>query len=170
VYAVRPSERNRLVREQTPEGHVRSPRRVDPEVLTQAGLRQFLKDRLPRYMVPSQFVLMEKLPLNANGKIDRQALPKPAEKNAQPVREFVRPQTETEKALALIWSELLKIDGLGINDDFFDLGGHSLLAFRLRKLIQSRLGVDITLETIFREPTPADLAAYLNQPILGEKQ
>jgi amino acid adenylation domain-containing protein/FkbM family methyltransferase len=161
VYAIRPSERNRLVREQTPEGHVRSPRPVDPEVLTQAGLRQFLKERLPRYMVPSQFVLMEKFPLNANGKIDRQALPKPVEKNAQPLREFVRPQTETEEALALIWSELLKIDSPGINDDFFDLGGHSLLAIRAVSRIRDVFGIDINFQTLFENPTIAGLSKFI---------
>lgn len=158
VYAIRPSEASRLVREQAPEAHVRSVRPVDAEVLTPVGLRKFLKDRLPQYMVPSQFVLMEKFPLNANGKIDRQALPRPAEKNAQPAREFVRPQTETEKALALIWSEVLKIDSAGINDDFFELGGHSLLAIKAVSRIRDVFGVDINFQTLFENPTIAGLS------------
>ena len=161
VYAIRPSEAGRLVREQAPESHVRSVRRVDPEVLTQTGLRKFLKERLPQYMVPSQFVLMEKFPLTANGKIDRQSLPRPAEKNAQPAREFVRPQTETEKALALIWSELLKIDSPGINDDFFDLGGHSLLAIKAASRIRDVFGVDINFQMLFENPAIAGLSKVI---------
>ena len=123
VYAIRPSAAGRLLRQESGEGHVRSLPPVNEEVLTPASLRKFLKDRLPQYMVPSQFVLMEKFPLTANGKIDRQAFPRPAHENVQqPIGEFVRPQTETEKALALIWSEMLKVDNIGINDDFFRFG------------------------------------------------
>ncbi len=161
VYAIRPSERNRLVREQAPEAHVRAVRPADPAVLTPAVLRKFLLERLPRYMVPAQFVLMEKFPLNANGKIDRQALPRPAERNAGPIREFVRPQTETEKALALIWAELLKIDSPGINDDFFELGGHSLLAIKAVSRIRDVFGIDINFQTLFEKPTIAGLAWFI---------
>ena len=161
VYAIRPSGRNRLVREQAPEAHVRAVRPPDTEILTPTRLRKFLLDRLPRYMVPSQFVLMEKFPLNANGKIDRQALPRRAEKNVEPILEFVRPQTETEKALALIWAELLKIDSPGINDDFFDVGGHSLLAIKAVSRIRDVFGIDINFQTLFENPTIAGLAKFI---------
>jgi amino acid adenylation domain-containing protein/FkbM family methyltransferase len=161
VYAIRPSASNRLARQESGEGHVRSLPPVDEEVLTPAGLRKFLKDRLPTYMIPPQFMLMEKLPLTANGKIDRQALPKPARENALPAGDFVRPQTETEKALALIWSELLKVDNIGINDDFFDLGGHSLLAIRAVSRIRDVFGVDINFQTLFQNPTITGLSKVI---------
>jgi amino acid adenylation domain-containing protein/FkbM family methyltransferase len=158
VYAIRPSETSRLVREQAPESHLRSPRPADPEILTPASLRKFLKDRLPPYMVPSHFVLMDRLPLTANGKIDRQSLPKPGETNAAPAREFVRPQTETEKAVALIWSELLKVESPGVNDDFFELGGHSLVAIKAVSRIRDVFGIDINFQTLFENPTIASLS------------
>jgi amino acid adenylation domain-containing protein/FkbM family methyltransferase len=161
VYAIRPSAASRLLRQESGEGHVRSLPPVNEEVLTPASLRKFLKDRLPQYMVPSQFVLMEKFPLTANGKIDRQAFPRPAHENIQPIGEFVRPQTETEKALALIWSELLKVDNVGIHDNFFDLGGHSLLAIRVVSRIRDVFGVDITFQTLFQNPTIAGLSKVI---------
>lgn len=161
VYAIRPSEINRLVRTQSAEEHVQSLPPVNEEILTPASLRKFLKDRLPQYMVPSHFTLLEKLPLNANGKLDRQALPRPERETVQPVGEFVRPQTETEKALALIWSEMLKAENVGIHDDFFDLGGHSLLAIRVVSRIRDVFGVDITFQTLFQNPTIAQLSKVI---------
>src|ERR1019366_3153387 len=113
------------------------------EVLTPTILRKFLKERLPQYMIPSMFVLMEKFPLTANGKIDRKALPPPAYENVQPAHDFVRPPTETEEALGAIWAEVLKVKNICIDDDFFDLGGHSLQAIRVASRIQDVFGVEI---------------------------
>ncbi len=161
VYAIRPSAKGRLVREQSATAHVRALPPVNGEVLTPGGLRNFLKERLPQYMVPPQFVRMEKFPLTANGKLDRQALPKPARETAKPAGEFVRPQTETEKAMALIWSELLKAENIGIHDDFFDLGGHSLLAIRVVSRVRDVFGVDVTFQTLFQNPTIAGLAKVI---------
>ncbi len=161
VYAIRPSAASRLAPQQSGEEHVRSLPPADEAVLTPGGLRKFLKERLPQYMVPPQFVLMEKFPLTANGKIDRQALPRPAHESAAPAGDFVRPQTETEKALALIWAELLKVDNIGIHDDFFDLGGHSLLAIRTVSRIRDVFGVDITFQTLFENPTIARLSKVI---------
>ena len=79
----------------------------------------------------------------------------------QAVGEFVRPQTETEKALALIWSELLKAENIGIHDDFFDLGGHSLLAIRVVSRVRDVFGVDVTFQTLFQNPTIAGLAKVI---------
>ena len=93
-------------------------------------------------MIPSAFVLMEKFPLTSNGKIDRQALPAFSYEKIQPAHDFVRPNTETEKALAAIWSELLKVENIGINDDFFDLGGHSLLAIKALSRIRDIFEVE----------------------------
>ncbi|HEV2246785.1 MAG TPA: amino acid adenylation domain-containing protein [Terriglobia bacterium] len=159
LYAIRPSAGGRLVRQQSGEEHLRTLRPAEEGVLTPASLRKFLKQRLPQYMVPAQFVLMEKFPLTPNGKIDRQALPKPVHDNVQPpTSDFVRPQTETEKALALIWSELLNAGNIGIHDDFFDLGGHSLLAIRAVSRIRDLFGVNITFQILFENPTIARLS------------
>ena len=134
---------------------------VSEKPLTVAEVRAHLAKELPNYMVPPYVVRLEKVPLTPNGKIDRKALPIPSHEHIQPAHDFVRPQTETEKALALIWTELLKVDKIGINDDFFDLGGHSLLAIRAVSRIRDVLGVDISLQTIFENPTISGLANVL---------
>ena len=164
VYAIRPSAAGpRLVRQQPADVHVRSLPSVDEEILTPTTLRKHLKERLPQYMVPSAFVLMEKFPLTSNGKIDRKALPTFSYENMRPAHDFVRPQTETEKALAAIWTGLLKVERIGIHDDFFDLGGHSLMAIKLVSQIRDVFEVDLPLATLLQAPTIADLAGILRK-------
>jgi iturin family lipopeptide synthetase A len=163
VYAIRPSAgHGRLVRQQQAQAHFRALPAADREILTPAGLRKELKERLPHYMVPSAFVMMEKFPLTSNGKIDRNALPDPSSEARQPSREFVSPRTETESALAAIWVDLLKVERVGINDDFFDLGGHSLLAIKTVSRIRDAFQVDLTLRNLFESPTVAGLAAIID--------
>ena len=164
VYAIRPSEgRNRLVRQQAPDAHIRKIPAASEEVLTPALLQKYLRDRLPQYMVPSAFVLMEKFPLTANGKLDRKALPIPTGKSAQPVREFTPPSTETEKLLAAMWTEMLRIEKAGLNDDFFELGGHSLVAIKIISRIRDVFDVDLPTQTLFEHPTIAGLARILTE-------
>jgi len=135
---------------------------VSEKPLAVAEVREHLAKELPDYMVPTYVIWLEKLPLTTNGKIDRKALPKPAQENAQqPAGDFVRPQTETEKALALIWAELLKVDSIGIDNDFFDLGGHSLLAIRAVSRIRDVFGVEVTFQTLFENPTIAGLSKVI---------
>jgi amino acid adenylation domain-containing protein len=134
---------------------------VSDKPLTVAEVRTYLAQALPDYMVPPYVVWLEKLPLTANGKVDRKALPTPTQEHMQAAQAFVRPQTETEQALAVIWSEVLKVDHIGANDDFFDLGGHSLLAIRAVSLIRDVFGVDIPLQMLFEHPTIAGLADVL---------
>src|SRR5579872_3961212 len=134
---------------------------VSEKPLTVAEVRAHLAKELPDYMVPPYVVRLEKLPLTPNGKIDRKALPVPTYEHMQPAEDFVRPRTETEKALALIWTELLKVDNIGIHDDFFDLGGHSLLAIRAVPRIRDVFGVDISFQILFENPTIAALANVL---------
>ena len=134
---------------------------VSEKPLKVAEVRAHLAKELPDYMVPSYSVWLEKLPLTPNGKIDRKALPVPTYKDMQPADDFVRPQSGTEKALAQIWMELLRVDKIGINDNFFHLGGHSLLAIRAVSRIRDVFGLDITLQTIFKNPTIAGLAKVL---------
>lgn len=164
VYAIRPSTSgNRLVRQQSPDSHVRSLRLDQEKPLTPGTLRKLLKDQLPQYMIPSMFVLLEKLPLTANGKIDREALPAPSSEELPSVLDSLQPCTDTEKALAALWKETLKIENVSIHDDFFDLGGHSLLAIQAVSRIRDRFGVDLPAQTLFEHPTIAELAKLLSQ-------
>jgi thioesterase domain-containing protein/acyl carrier protein len=163
-------------------------------------LRQFLRQRLPDYMVPALFVFLKSFSLTPNGKIDRKALPAPGKRlrgtaefvaprdplelvlaglsggkidrealptpsyeSQPPARDFVRPRTETERSLAAIWTDLLKVENIGINDDFFDLGGHSLLAIRLVSRIRDAFEVELPLATLFQAPTIAGLAQLLHK-------
>ena len=161
VYAIRPSaERGGLVRHQPADAYVRAELPADGEVLTPASLRKYLQARLPQYMIPSAFVLLDKLPLTANGKVDRHALPAVSFERAQPAQ-VSQPLTETEQAVAAIWAELLKVEHIGRNDDFFDVGGDSLLAIRAVSRIRDVFGVDVQTRTLFENPTIGDLSAVL---------
>jgi amino acid adenylation domain-containing protein/FkbM family methyltransferase len=164
VYAIRPSAPGgeRLVRHQAADAHLRSLPSVDDEILSPTTLRKYLTARLPQYMVPSAFVLMAEFPLTSNGKIDRQALPSVTSENTRAARESVAPRTETEQALAAIWTELLKVEHIGIDDDFFDLGGHSLLAIKLVSRVRDVFGVDLPLRNLFERPTVAKLAEAID--------
>jgi amino acid adenylation domain-containing protein len=135
---------------------------VAPREADQATLREHLGTRLPPYMVPSNFVRMEKLPLTANGKIDRQALAALPLESAGPGPDFVAPRSGTERALAGIWSELLKIEYLGINDDVFDLGAHSLMAMKALTRIRDVFGVNLSLRNLFESPSVAALAEAID--------
>jgi amino acid adenylation domain-containing protein/FkbM family methyltransferase len=162
VYAIRQSgEGPRLIRHQFPGVHVRSIEPATHGVLTPASLRRHLTERLPHYMVPSSFVLMDRLPLTANGKIDRQALLSVIEPSAAS-RRFEAPRTETERALAAIWTELLQVPNVGVHDDFFDLGGQSLMAIRAVAQIRDAFSVDISLRNMFEQPTLGGLAELID--------
>jgi acyl carrier protein len=164
VYAIRPSSSGRLIAEQAPGEHLRTLAPVEDELLAPAILRNHLKDRLPRYMVPSTFVLMEALPLTRNGKIDRRALPPPAQDDGRSrhERELSAPRSESEKALSAIWADLLNVETIGLDDDFFDMGGHSLLAMKLVLRVQDVFGVELPLATLFEHPTLSGLAAAID--------
>jgi amino acid adenylation domain-containing protein/FkbM family methyltransferase len=163
VYAIRPAGGARLVRQQTVDAHLRSLPSLDEEILTPAALRRNLKERLPQYMVPAAFVLMEKFPLTSNGKIDRKALSAFSHETTQLSQDFVSPRTETEKALAAIWAELLKVESAGVNDSFFDLGGHSLLAIKAVSRIRDVFEVDLPAQILFENSTIAELAKLLTK-------
>jgi amino acid adenylation domain-containing protein len=127
------------------------------------GLRGYLKERLPEYMLPQSFVLLEALPLNANGKIDRRALPAPDEHRPQMEEGFIAPRTPVEEVLAEIWSEVLGIQEIGVHDNFFALGGHSLLATQVASRVREAFQAEFALQRIFAAPTIAELALVIDQ-------
>jgi acyl carrier protein len=128
-----------------------------------APLREYLKGRTPAYMVPDTFVPLDTLPLTTNGKIDRARLGELAKTDRKTDDAFVAPRTELEEELAGIWVEILKVDRVGINDNFFDLGGHSLLATRLIFQLREHFHVDLPLRALFEAPTIATLAPVIVQ-------
>ncbi|HEX4954550.1 MAG TPA: amino acid adenylation domain-containing protein [Thermoanaerobaculia bacterium] len=121
-------------------------------------LRAWLRDRLPAYMVPSAFLRLERLPLTANGKVDRRALPDPERASGET---FVAPSTPTEEALARIWCELLHREEIGVEENFFDLGGHSLLVSEMQHRLRQELGVEIRLVDLFQHGTVRALSDHL---------
>jgi len=131
-------------------------------------LRAFLKTRVPYFMVPATFILLEALPLTSNGKIDYQALPKPGDSATDRSEPFVAPETQIEMALAKIWTDILGIKSIGIHDNFFALGGHSLLGARVISRIQDLLDVVLPLRTIFDAPTIAELAVSIEEILITE--
>ncbi|MEM1319020.1 MAG: amino acid adenylation domain-containing protein [Bacteroidota bacterium] len=131
-----------------------------------------LRKTLPDYMIPSLWVSLDTLPLTANGKLNRRALPDP-DKSALLRKAYVAPSTETEQKLVAIWQELLQVEKVGIKDNFFELGGHSLLATRLVSAIQETFELEISIVKIFQLLTIAPLASYLDvlsTPEAGEDQ
>jgi aryl carrier-like protein len=117
--------------------------------------------------LPSAFVVLERLPLTQNGKIDRRALPAPDAAAAGPAARYVAPRGELERAIAGLWQELLHVERVGIHDNFFDLGGHSLLMVSVRDRLRERLGHDCSLVDLFRHGTVAGLAAFLARPAVA---
>jgi aspartate racemase len=130
---------------------------------TGSELRAYLKQKLPDYMVPSAFVLLEAMPKTPNGKVDRRAMPAPKPADFAAAHEFVAPADELEKQLIKIWGAVLGKDHIGIRDNFFDLGGHSLLAARLMHRIEQTLGQRLPLAALLQAPTVEQLAAVLRQ-------
>ncbi len=133
------------------------------DAAAQQAFRQQLRTRLqaalPDYMVPSHWLLLEKMPLTASGKLDRNALPEPDPSQLQ--RHYRAPQSELQISLAAIWSEVLQVPRIGLDDSFFDLGGHSLLAAQVVARIKRELGVSLPLRSLFERPLLADLADEL---------
>jgi len=125
--------------------------------------RSFLKQKLPDYMVPSAFVLLQEFPLTANGKVDRRALPAPDPSRPELEQTYVAPRDQVEKVLAEMWAELLTLEKVGILDNFFDLGGHSLLATQLVSRIRREFKTPLPLRAIFEQPTIESLALHLLQ-------
>ncbi|MDT4329580.1 non-ribosomal peptide synthetase [Methylomonas sp. MS20] len=124
-------------------------------------LKVQLKQTLPDYMVPSAFVVLDEMPLSANGKLDRKKLPAP-DIGEQLRKPYVAPRTETETLLAEIWREVLGVEKVGVEDDFFELGGHSLLATQLAFAVQNRLRLPFPVKAVLEKPTVAEQAGWLS--------
>jgi amino acid adenylation domain-containing protein/FkbH-like protein len=126
-----------------------------------AQLRAFLEDQLPDYMVPAVFMRIDKLPLTANGKVDRRSLPEPDRANPTLERKYASPRDAVELELTRIWQNVLGVDRVGIEDNFFELGGHSLLAVRIASEVEKAFGRKIRLAAIFAAPTVERLAVVV---------
>jgi amino acid adenylation domain-containing protein/thioester reductase-like protein/non-ribosomal peptide synthase protein (TIGR01720 family) len=129
----------------------------DNPSLTQNELQSFLKQKLPNYMIPTAFVMLEALPITTNGKVDRRALPAPSKEID--LTNFVLPNTPTQQLIADIWSSVLGTTQLGIHNNFFDMGGNSLRAMQVMSLLTETLQIDLPLRYLFENPTVAELAA-----------
>jgi len=130
-------------------------------------LRAHLAAKLPEYMVPAAYVQLQTLPLTANGKLDRRALPTP-DADAYTVREYGAPVGELETKLAEIWAEVLKVERVGRRDNFFDLGGHSLLAIQLLNRIRATLSVELSIQTLFKAPNISGLGELVEETLLDQ--
>ncbi|MBU7585509.1 MAG: amino acid adenylation domain-containing protein [Nostoc sp. TH1S01] len=124
-------------------------------------VREYIQQKLPDYMVPQAFVVLNALPLTPNGKIDRRALPTPDTATRNLSTGFVLPRSPIEAQLAQIWSQVLGVERIGVNDNFFELGGHSLLATQVLSEINSTFGLDLSIQIMFESPTVAGIAAYI---------
>jgi len=123
-------------------------------------LRQFLKEKLPEYMVSTAYMILESIPITLNGKVDHRALPTPDTitfKN----QDYVAPRSQVEELLAEIWAKVLGKEQVGIYDNFFELGGHSLLATQLTSRIRDTFQIDLPVRNLFETPTIEQLAKYI---------
>jgi len=121
-------------------------------------LQSFLKEKLPSYMIPAAFVILEELPLTSNGKVNHQALPDPGTANFEQSNTFVAPRNALERNLCDIWCQILELEQVGIHDNFFDLGGHSLLITQLLAQVRKAFQTDLPLRSLLEAPTVAELA------------
>jgi amino acid adenylation domain-containing protein len=140
----------------------------DGQALKPKELRDFLRRKLPEYMVPTYFVTLDAFPLTPNGKVDRRALPVPEKTLFR--QEFIPPNTAKEFRLAAVWTELLGISPISVTDSFFDLGGHSLLAARLLVKVEQLFGKQLSMAALFQAPTIRQLAVMLEAEVASTSQ
>ena len=129
-----------------------------PENTATADLRGFLKQKLPEYMLPTSFVLLEKLPITPSGKVDRKSLPAPDTSALSLRSSYVAPRTDTEQQVSQIWSQILKLDKIGIHDNFFELGGYSLLGTQILTRVRKIFAINIPLKVLFESPNITEFA------------
>ncbi|SDN74223.1 amino acid adenylation domain-containing protein [Streptomyces sp. cf386] len=160
-----------VVARRTSGGHYRltgcvTPRRSD-DAPTVGELRQHLAEWLPEHMRPPFLMVLERMPLNANGKIDRHRLPDPAQGQEAAERERAPLEGPVEQAVAAIWANVLEVETVGADDNFFDLGGHSLIATRVVVQLRDGLGVDLPLQTVFTQPVLRSFAAEVESTLMA---
>jgi amino acid adenylation domain-containing protein len=141
----------------------------DEEAPVNRELRKHVKERLPDYMLPSVFVVLPDLPITANGKIDRAALPEPEQSRGGMESDYIPPRTPIEEVVAGIWSELLRVEQIAIHDNFFDLGGHSLLATRVNSWLRDVFEIDLPIGSLFERPTIAGLSEIIEDILKTEE-
>lgn len=132
-------------------------------ILTTSDLQDYVKERLPAYMVPSALVLLNELPLTRNGKVNREALPAPEALRPELRSNYAAPQTKVERTLAAIWQRALGVEKVGVHDNFFDLGGHSLLMVQVHSRMRDVLDKNVSMIEMFQHPTINSLAKHLSQ-------
>lgn len=126
-------------------------------------LRASLREKLPAYMLPAAFVMLESLPLSSNGKLDRHSLPAVDFRTIAREESYVAPRTQVEEVLARIWASVFKYERIGLNDNFFELGGHSLIATQIIARVRDQLGCDVPIQQLFAMPRLADLARWIEE-------
>ncbi len=134
---------------------------ISSSEISQIELRQFLQDKLPGYMIPSNYITLEEFPLTPNRKIDRKALPSP-DNNRPKLENYVIPSSEIEREIAQIWQQVLQVEKIGIHDNFFDLGGHSLSMVKVQSQLREKFSSNIPLVEMFRHPTISALVNYFS--------
>ena len=130
---------------------------------TTSELRHYLKEQLPEYMVPSVFMLLKVMPLTPNGKVDRPALPAPDSLRPSLATTYEAPRSEMERSIATIWQEVLHLEKVGVNDNFFDLGGHSLLMVQVHNKLRESVNWNLSIIEMFQNPTIKTLVQYVSQ-------
>ncbi len=138
--------------------------------LERGELRSFLKGRLPDYMLPSFFVILDQLPCTAGGKVDRKALPRPEAAHLESSQAYVAPRSPMEEVLAELWSDVLGVDRVGVRDSFFELGGHSLLATQAIARIRESLQIEVPLQKLFEFHTLGEFAAAVEAAGSGDEK
>ena len=133
----------------------------DRQGSTAGQLREFLKQRLPDYMIPTAFVVLETLPLTVTGKVNRRALPAPEMSGQTETRDFVGPRDALEEMMTGIWAEVLGLERLGVHDNFFEVGGHSLLATQVIARVRETFKIEVALRSLFESPTIAEFAEVI---------
>jgi acyl carrier protein len=134
-----------------------------PAAPPQGELRRFLQARLPDYMMPALFVWLAELPHAPNGKVDYRALPAAATLRPASEAAYVAPASDIERGIARLWQEVLRVEKVGLHDNFFDLGGHSLAMVQVHGKLQSLYSYELSLVDMFRYPTISALVSYVNQ-------
>jgi acyl carrier protein len=128
-----------------------------------AELRSFLRQKLPEYMIPSAFVILDAMPRTVAGKLDRRGLPDPGNSRPDLDTPYAAPRTPAEIEVEHLWREVLSLDRIGVHDNFFDLGGHSLAATRVVSQVIKKFQLEIPLQSLFRSPTIAQMAEVIAQ-------